>query len=159
MSTEKNRIEAQRWLHTADDDLDSAIILKENKKFAHSCFHAQQTAEKALKAVWYYSDADPWGHSIKKLIDDLESIDLDLFEMFKKFSRQGTILDRFYIPTRYPNGLPDITPDIAFNEEDADACISHAGMIIGAVHNLIRNGRRTPEPSDRSPSTGNRQKE
>ncbi|MBU2621841.1 MAG: hypothetical protein KKD92_05940 [Proteobacteria bacterium] len=26
MSTEKNRIEAQRWLHTADDDLDSAII-------------------------------------------------------------------------------------------------------------------------------------
>jgi len=157
MSNEKNRIEAQRWLHTADDDLDSAIILKENRKFAHSCFHAQQAAEKALKAVWYHSDADPWGHSIKKLIDDLESIDLGLFEIFKNFSRQGTILDRFYIPTRYPNGLPDITPDIAFNEEDADTCIEHAGIIIGAVHNLFRNGYRIPEPYDRPPSTGDRQ--
>ena len=137
MSTEKNRIEANRWLHTADDDLDSAIILKENRKFSHSCFHAQQAAEKALKAVWYHSDADPWGHSIKRLIDDLESVDLGLFEIFKNFSRQGTILDRFYIPTRYPNGLPDITPDAAFNEEDADACIAHAGIIIEAVHNLL----------------------
>jgi len=159
MSTEKNRIEAQRWLHTADDDLDSAIILKANRKFAHSCFHAQQAAEKALKAVWYHSDADPWGHSIKKLIDDLKSIDLGLFEILNNFSRQGTVLDRFYIPTRYPNGLPDITPDIAFNEEDADACISHAGIIIGAVHNLIVYWHRMTEQSDRSPSTGNHQKE
>jgi HEPN domain-containing protein len=115
MSTEKNRIEAIRWLRTADDDLDSAIILKGNKKFAHSCFHAQQAAEKAMKAVWYDSDADPWGHSIKRLIDDLESVAPVLFEAFGIFSRPGAILDRFYIPTRYPNGLPDITPDVAFN--------------------------------------------
>jgi HEPN domain-containing protein len=138
MSTEKNIIEARRWLHTADDDLDSAIILKENRKFAHSCFHAQQAAEKALKAVWYQSDADPWGHSIKRLIDDLESVDLGLFEIFKNFSRQGALLDRFYIPTRYPNGLPDITPDVAFNEDDANVCIANAGIIIGAVHDLLR---------------------
>ena len=159
MSTEKSTIEAQRWLRTADDDLDSAIILKANRKFAHSCFHAQQAAEKALKAVWYHSDADPWGHSIKRLIDDLKSIDMRLFEIFNNFSRQGILLDRFYIPTRYPNGLPDITPDIAFNEEDADICIANAEMIIGAVHNLLQNGHRIPEPSDRSPSTGARQKE
>jgi len=88
MSTEKNRIEANRWLHTADDDLDSAIILKENSKFAHSCFHAQQAAKKALKAVWYHSDADPWGHSIKRLIDDLESIDLGLRDI-QKFLQTG----------------------------------------------------------------------
>jgi HEPN domain-containing protein len=138
MSTEKNRIEAKRWLHTADDDLDSAIILKENRKFAHSCFHAQQAAEKALKAVWYHSDADPWGHSIKRLIDDLESVDICLFEIFKNFSRQGALLDRFYIPTRYPNGLPDITPDVAFNEDDANVCIANAGIIIRAVHDLLR---------------------
>jgi hypothetical protein len=48
-------------------------------------------------------------------------------------------------------------PDIAFNEEDADTCIEHAGIIIGAVHNLFRNGYRIPEPYDRPPSTGDRQ--
>jgi len=59
MSTEKNIREAKRWLTTADDDIDSAVILKENGKFAHSCFHAQQAGEKALKAVWFFADADP----------------------------------------------------------------------------------------------------
>ena len=137
MGIEKNRTEANRWLRTADDDLDSAIILKKNKKFAHSCFHAQQAAEKALKAVWYHSDADPWGHSVKRLIDGLESVDLGHFKILKNLSRQGTVLDRFYIPTRYPNGLPDITPDVAFNEEDADVCIAHSRTIIEAVHNLL----------------------
>ena len=48
-----------------------------NEKFPHACFHAQQAGEKALKAVWYYADADPWGHSIRKLIEDLESKDDD----------------------------------------------------------------------------------
>ena len=67
MSTEKNIREAIRWLATADDDIDSAVILKNNGKFAHSCFHAQQAGEKALKAVWYFADADPWGHSIGTL--------------------------------------------------------------------------------------------
>jgi HEPN domain-containing protein len=47
MSTEKNIREAKRWLTTAEDDNDSAVILKKNGKFAHSCFHAQQ-AEKKL---------------------------------------------------------------------------------------------------------------
>jgi len=65
MSVDKNRAEAQRWLKTALDDWDTAALQK-NKKFAHSCFHAQQTGEKALKSIWYLVDADPWGHSIKK---------------------------------------------------------------------------------------------
>jgi len=51
MSTEKNQREASRWLSTARDDLDSAVILRNNGKFAHSCFHAQQAGEKALKAA------------------------------------------------------------------------------------------------------------
>lgn len=49
MSLEKNRLEANRWLHTAQDDLDSAKILQDNCKYAHCCFHAQQAAEKAIK--------------------------------------------------------------------------------------------------------------
>jgi len=61
---------------TGTDDLDAAIVLRKNKKFPHACFHAQQAGEKALKAVWYYADADPWGHSIRKLIEDLEHDDV-----------------------------------------------------------------------------------
>jgi hypothetical protein len=42
MSHKKNQEEAIRWLTTGQDDLDTAAILKKNKKHAHACFHAQQ---------------------------------------------------------------------------------------------------------------------
>ena len=138
MSTEKNIREAIRWLKTAEDDLDSARILKDNGKHAHSCFHSQQAAEKSLKAVWYFLDDDPWGHSVKKLIDDLESIDPVLYKEFNHLAKIALVLDRFYIPTRYPNGLPDITPDVAFTDEDAETCINHAEKIMDTVRSVIK---------------------
>jgi HEPN domain-containing protein len=138
MSTEKNTKEAIRWFKTAEDDLDSSKILKVNGKFAHSCFHSQQAAEKALKAVWYFSDEDPWGHSTKKLIDDLETVDPNLFQRFEPLTRMALVLDRFYMPTRYPNGLPDITPDAAFTDEDAETCINHAEKIIEMVRSVLK---------------------
>ncbi|MBI5585536.1 MAG: HEPN domain-containing protein [Deltaproteobacteria bacterium] len=137
MSREKNRQEAARWFKTAADDLDTAKILRERSKFAHACFHAQQAGEKALKAIWYSLDADPWGHSIKKLMDDLESIDLVVFEKLKEINRLGLFLDRFYIPTRYPNGLPDLTPDVAFQDEDAEVCIQYAEEIVNRIDEIL----------------------
>jgi HEPN domain-containing protein len=137
MSIEKNRYEALRWLRTGEDDLDAATVLRKNNKFPHACFHAQQAGEKALKAVWHYADADPWGHSIRKLIEDLEEVDLNLYDRVKTFLRAGTILDRFYIPTRYPNGLPELTPGEAYLDEDADLCIRQATEILAAVNSLL----------------------
>jgi HEPN domain-containing protein len=137
MSTEKNIKEAIRWFKTAEDDLDSAKILRDSDKYAHSCFHSQQAAEKSLKAVWHYSDEDPWGHSIMKLIDDLEPVNSDLYREFEPLKRIALVLDRFYIPTRYPNGLPDITPDVAFTDEDALTCINHAEKIVDAVRSVL----------------------
>ena len=137
MSKEKNKQEADRWFRTAQDDLDTAVILKDKGKFAHSCFHAQQAGEKAVKAVWYFADADPWGHSVKKLIDDLEQVNLNLFKNLEKLTRFGMLLDRFYIPTRYPNGLPDITPDQAYNQKDAVDAVKYAKKILKGVKDCI----------------------
>jgi len=133
MSVDKNRREAERWFKTAQGDLDSAMILLKNNRYAHACFHSQQSGEKAVKAVWYYLDADPWGHSIKKLLQDLEQVDLNTYEKFKALEKCAVLLDRFYITTRYPNGLPELTPEEAYLEEDAVQCIENAGKIINAV--------------------------
>jgi HEPN domain-containing protein len=140
MSVEKNRIEAQRWLKTAQGDLESALVLMKNKRYAHSCFHSQQAGEKAIKALWYFLDADPWGHSILKLINDLASINAQTHEKLKKLSTSALMLDRFYITTRYPNGLPDLTPDEAYLEEDAINCLEDAKKIIKAVKPKIVDG-------------------
>jgi HEPN domain-containing protein len=138
MSIDKNVYEAMRWLRTGEDDLDAATVLKKNGKFPHACFHAQQAGEKAVKAVWYRADADPWGHSVRKLIEDLENVDMNLYDRLKGLLRAGTILDRFFIPTRYPNGLPELTPGEAYLEEDAEQCIRQAAEILAAVKTLLR---------------------
>ena len=137
MSTEKSFKEAKRWFITAADDLDTSKILKERDKYAHSCFHAQQSGEKAIKALWYFIDADPWGHSITLLIRGLEDENKTIFQEMRIFEHNGTILDRFYIPTRYPNGLPEMTPDMAYKNNDAEDAIMYAGEILEKVKNIL----------------------
>jgi HEPN domain-containing protein len=43
----------------------------------------------------------------------------------------------FPFPTRYPNGLPDLTPEEVYLAEDAQACIENAKKIIEAAQNRI----------------------
>lgn len=145
MSAEKNIREAIRWLKTAADDLDAAIVLKENGKHPHACFHAQQAGEKAVKAVWYFMDADPWGHSIRRLIEDLQGVDTRAYDQLKGLLKEGTMLDRFYIPTRYPNGLPELTPGEAYLEEDAALSIQQATHIVSAVRTFLPGTSKVEE--------------
>ena len=66
MSAEKSRHEADRWLQTALEDLDAARTLYEKAFYSHACFLAQQTAEKAVKALWYAIGDTPWGQSVQQ---------------------------------------------------------------------------------------------
>ncbi|MBI3742483.1 MAG: HEPN domain-containing protein [Chloroflexi bacterium] len=68
MSLQKSRHEAERWLLTAEEDLNAAEILAQAGAYAQACFYTQQSGEKAIKALWCLIDADPWGHSVQKLI-------------------------------------------------------------------------------------------
>lgn len=104
MSRTKNRGEAERWLLTAEEDLKAAEVLFRAAMYAQACFHTQQAGEKALKALWYFWDADPWGHSVQRLIRDFpHRSDISDADAWIEL---GALLDKFYIPTRYPNGLP-----------------------------------------------------
>lgn len=128
MSQSKNRYQAERWLRTAEEDLQAAQMLSDGGKYAQACFYAQQSAEKAVKALWYAVDADPWGHSVQKLVVDFprrsEIADVDAWIV-----RAG-LLDQFYIPTRYPNGLPDLTPGQAYRLDDARRGLDAASALV-----------------------------
>ena len=139
MSDEKNRFEANRWLKTARYDLDTAQILLENKRYAHCCFLSQQSAEKALKSIYYFLDEEGWGHSVLKLIDDMLSLDEKLYSRFEPFKEEAVVLDKFYIPTRYPNGLPEITPDVAFTEKEAREGITIAQNILELAESVVND--------------------
>jgi HEPN domain-containing protein len=88
---------------------------------AHACFSAQQCAEKAAKAMWFATGGDPWGHSIQALIDDFPL--KDRLDDASTLIEKAAALDRFYIPTRYPNGLPDLTPHKTYFSADSAQAI------------------------------------
>jgi HEPN domain-containing protein len=94
MSYSKNRHQAQRWLQTAEEDVHAAQVLLTGGMYAQACFYAQQSAEKAIKALWYLLDADPWGHSVQRLIAEFpQRTELPDLEVWLD---QGALLDKFY---------------------------------------------------------------
>ena len=131
MSQDRLLTEAKRWIVTAGEDLEAARVLQAGEKYSHACFFSQQSAEKALKALWYLLDGDPWGHSVQKLIEETPDSQAQRF-MTKVFD-DGVYLDRYYIPTRYPNGLPDLTPGKCYFTKDAVGCLKAAENIIQRV--------------------------
>lgn len=55
------------------------------------------------------------------------------FPALQALAKLGASLDVYYIPTRYPNGLPGGLPSDAFGEDDAKRAIDRASEIIQAV--------------------------
>ncbi len=49
----------------------------------------------------------------------------------------GGMLDKFYIPTRYPNGLPGGLPSQAYSEDEARQALGWSGDLIAAVGERI----------------------
>ncbi|HNR89503.1 MAG TPA: HEPN domain-containing protein [Spirochaetota bacterium] len=136
MSGEKYREDAGRWYRQAQADLKAARGSMNTGSHEWASFQAQQAAEKALKALWYFSGADPWGHSIAKLILDLpegpyRDVVMPLLDSAKA-------LDKLYIPTRYPNGLPDMIPAEVYTPAESRSAIACSEAILYAVENAMR---------------------
>jgi HEPN domain-containing protein len=135
MSESKNKAQGLRWLRTAEQDLASARVLAQAGQHANACFLAQQAAEKSVKALLYSRGESPRGHSIQNLIDD-DALRGE-FEPQDEWLRRAAELDRLYIPTRYPNGLPDLTPGETFFAQDAQLAIEMATAFIQAAHDRL----------------------
>jgi HEPN domain-containing protein len=127
--------DARRWLREAEVTLAQAEEAVRDKFYNLACFLAEQTAQKALKAVLYL-----WGarqitiHSITELAQTLSAKD----KKFEKFVPLGKQLDKYYILTRYPDAVPGPTiPSEIYTEEEACEAVQIAKEIFGACQNLI----------------------
>lgn len=120
-------IEARRWLEQAASDLAFAELGVREGFFAQACFICQQAGEKALKSLHYRRGSRAvLGHSLVELLSGLLSERADLADLLDA-ARQ---LDQYYIPTRYPNGLPGGIPSDAFTSKQATEAISFARQFI-----------------------------
>ena len=124
------KAEGSRWLEQARRDLAAAKTISEEGLWWVACFQAQQAAEKAVKAYLYSTgERIVLGHSVAELIEKAAEKN----QAFGKHGAGAARLDRFYIPTRYPNGLPGGIPADTYAEEDARQALDAAEAIVAVV--------------------------
>ena len=128
--------EAVRWLQQAQQELRDAEDLARRRRFYLSLFLCQQAAEKALKAFLHAqtnSQAVLRMHSVHELI----KMAFELDPAFAPVSEAGK-LDSYYIPTRYPNGLPGGVPALYYADpQEAAQAVQLARRVLDLVKSKL----------------------
>jgi len=129
------RAEGMRWLEQAQADREGARLLFEGKSYHLACFVAQQVAEKALKAFLYAQGEElVVGHSVEALCRWAAEFDADL----ETLREAAAPLDGYYIPTRYPNGLPDSIPARVYTRAVAEEALRLTDLVLHRVQEKMR---------------------
>ena len=118
------RAEALRWLRQAENDLEFARVGLREGYYAQVCFQCQQVAEKSLKSIHYgrLGKRIVYGHSLVELAEGL-NVEPELRD-------ELAVLDQYYIPTRYPNGLPGGTPYQAYPKRQAESAVGVCDRVL-----------------------------
>jgi HEPN domain-containing protein len=126
--------EGRRWLEQADADRRGAEVLLHGEIYHLVCFLGQQVAEKAIKAFLYAAGEDlVVGHSVEALCRWAARYDAD----FERLREVAGPLDGYYIPTRYPNGLPDSIPARVYHRASADQVLALCDQVLDLVRQKL----------------------
>lgn len=118
------------WFHQAENDWDWGNHSMASGHFSQTCFIAQQVAEKALKALCYFKGYDIIRtHSVRKIAQEL-GINGEIESIAKQ-------LDLYYIPTRYPDSLPEGAPFESFTHDQAESALKQALVLLNYVREKI----------------------
>jgi HEPN domain-containing protein len=128
---------ARRWLAQAENELSMTQSLAESGFWSGACFHAEQTAQLALKAFLYLSGHRFVNiHSIRALVQECGKEDIQ----FLALEEYGLVLDRYYLATRYPDVLPPpALPFESFTEQDARQALGFAQEIFTLARLQMEN--------------------
>ena len=125
--------ESERWLLFAHQDLRMAEMAMGEGLYNQVCFHAQQCAEKAIKGLLAHQrKIPPRTHRLADLLGLLEP------DPFAEDRIEIQLLDRFYLPTRYPDALPGLLPEGLPDAGDAQEALTIAGKVLTQVKQLLQ---------------------
>jgi len=104
------------WLAQAVRDLEQARSSQAEQRHEWACFAAQQSAEKAAKALHLARGQEGWGHEL---------------------TDKAKVLDNLYVPTRYANGHPEGAPFEHYGPIQSEQAILYAGEILDFVRSQM----------------------
>ncbi len=118
------RAETERWLRYANEDLVTARVTLAGKRWAATSFHAQQAAEKALKALWVE----------RKGLEPLRTHDLvrlaDGVRLPSEWLEEVDVLSRAYLVSRYPGSSVEDAPPYGIDDAAARGHLVVAERIV-----------------------------
>lgn len=122
------------WLKQARGDRETAEVLGRNARWDWCCFACQQAAEKFLKAALDHLRADCEGHSLPTLAKRLGPS----VEVGEEVAHVCRVLNRYDIPTRYPDAHDEGAPIDLYDERDARDALAKLGAVAEFAEALVR---------------------
>lgn len=119
--------EFMRWVKSALKTLESARVDHAHGFYSWACFKAHQATEKALKALLWGLGSPRVGHSLLTLLSELGNVLGEIPESVKEFCVR---LNKYYIPTRYPDVWSEGIPEEQYSEKESLEAITMAEEII-----------------------------
>ena len=128
------------WLHQAQADLAQASLSAKSGHHEWACFASHQAVEKALKALHLHHGQQSWGHGLGRSFRDLPAfVSEPLAARVPDLEDRLRVLDALYIPTRYPDSLPEGAPTDHFGRLQSSDAITHASALVDAIRVAMAN--------------------
>lgn len=128
------KTEVTDWFFFAKSDIETARVATFSGIYHIACFHAQQAAEKLLKAFINYQEKPiPKTHSLLELYDLI----LVIISGIKQFHAMLNNLDKYYMPTRYPDALPGSLPEGLPSKDHAQQAVKDVEKLYNFISKLV----------------------
>lgn len=127
--------EYDRWMRQARYTLESVNADIEHGSYCWACFKAQQAAEYALKALLRSLGRPAFGHDLRALSLEVEKV---CGGVPRGVWRCALLLDKMYIPTRYPDAFSSGTSFEHYVREEAEEAKACAEKIVAWVERCAR---------------------
>lgn len=129
---------AEAFIRKAEQDLRSSKNDLEDGIYSNSCYNAEQTSEKAIKAILIleekFSEVHKVANILKKLIKEKS------WNKNEKLIKAARELEKYWNIPRYPDPYrpEDWNPVEDITEEEAENAVEKASFVLSSAKSIIK---------------------